>query len=458
MILFQNATLMEIDPPRVREGMDVLVEGDEIAEVGKNLRPRLAGGDAPGAGGGGSAGGQDLRIIDATGKLLFPGLVCSHHHYYSGLARGIIADLGPMPDFVSVLKQLWWRMDRAHDEESLYASSRICSLHAIRAGTTAVIDHHASPSFIAGSLTALRRGMEKTGLRGSTCYEVTDRHGEEGMLEGIEENRSFALAIDEEKKRGTWSGLSEAYIGGHAPFTLPDEGLRRIAEVTEETGRGFHVHLAEGAYDVSHSHITYGKDLVPRIDEFGLVNEKSILVHGICLSAEEVALMNERDAFLVHNCRSNMNNNVGYNQRLPEYRNLALGTDGIGGDMFEEMKVAFFKHRDAGGPMQPDGFLNALASGYRLLERSYGRKFGRIDEGYVADLVLAEYASPTPLRAENIAGHIAFGMSSNIVESVMIGGRMVMDARAFPLDTDSIYASAREEAKRLWSRMNEVEP
>lgn len=452
MILFENATLMEIDPPRVREGMDLLVEGEEIKAVGKGLRSRLS------QEGGEDSGSQVVRVIDATGKLLFPGLVCSHHHYYSGLARGIIADLGPMPDFVSVLKQLWWRMDRAHDEESLYASSLICSLDAIRAGTTAVIDHHASPSFIPGSLTALRRGMEETGLRGSTCYEVTDRHGQEGMLQGIEENRGFALAIDEEKKRGSWSGLSEAYIGGHAPFTLPDEALTRIAEVSEETGRGFHVHLAEGAYDVSHSHITYGKDLVPRLDEFGLVNEKSILVHGIYLGDAEVELINERDAFLVHNCRSNMNNNVGYNHRLPNYRNLALGTDGIGGDMFEEMKAAFFKHRDAGGPMQPDGFLAALASGYRLLERSFGGKFGRLEEGYVADLVLADYQSPTPLQAENIAGHIAFGLSSNVVESVMIGGRMVMEERKFPLDTGSIYASAREEAKRLWSRMNEIEP
>ncbi|MFW6337854.1 MAG: hypothetical protein ACOC25_02915, partial [Alkalispirochaetaceae bacterium] len=113
MILFQNATLMEIDPPRVREGMDVFVEGDEIRAVGKNLRSRLAGAGSPGAGAGGGAGSRELRIIDAGGKLLFPGLVCSHHHYYSGLARGIIAELGPMPDFVSVLKQLWWRMDRA---------------------------------------------------------------------------------------------------------------------------------------------------------------------------------------------------------------------------------------------------------------------------------------------------------------------------------------------------------
>lgn len=441
MILFKDATLLEFDPPRVREGMDVLVDGSEIHAVGANLR-----------------GVRAEREIDASGKLLFPGMVCSHHHYYSGLARGVIAELGPMPDFVSVLKQLWWRMDRAHDDETLHAASLICSLDAIRSGTTAVIDHHASPNFITGSLTAIKRGFEEAGLRGSSCYEVTDRHGEQGMLEGIEENRGFAAAIDEEKKLGSWSGLMEAHIGGHAPFTLPDAALSRLGRLAEESGRGFHVHLAEGSYDVSHSHITYGKNLVPRLDEFGLVTEKTLLAHGIYLDADEVALINRRGAFLLHNCRSNMNNNVGYNPRLPEYNNLALGTDGIGGDMFEEIKVAFFKHRDAGGPLQPGDFLAAMAGGYRILEGSFGRRFGKIESGYAADLVLGSYDAPTPLLPENIAGHIAFGLGSNIVESVMINGKMVMEDRRFPLDTDGIYAHAREQAKRLWSRMNEIEP
>lgn len=441
MILIKGATVVEFDPPRVREGMDVLVDGAEIHAVAPNLRSVKA-----------------EREIEASGKILFPGMVCSHHHYYSGLARGVIAELGPMPDFVSVLRELWWRMDRAHDVETLAASSLICSLDAIRSGTTAVVDHHASPSCITGSLNVLKEGFESAGLRGSSCYEVTDRHGEEGMLEGIEENRSFARSIDEEKRGGSWSGLMEAHIGGHAPFTLPDEALSRLGQVTEETGRGFHVHLAEGSYDVSHSHITYGKNLVPRLDEFGLVNEKSLLIHGIYLDEDEVALMNERDAFLVHNCRSNMNNNVGYNPRLPEYKNLALGTDGIGGDMFESIKVAFFKHRDAGGPMQPGDFLAAMAGGYRILERTFGKKFGRIEPGYAADLVIGSYDAPTPLLPDNIAGHIAFGLGSNIVESVMINGKMVMEERSFPLNSEEIYANAREQAKRLWSRMNEIKP
>lgn len=104
-----------------------------------------------------------------------------------------------------------------------------------------------------------------------------------------------------------------------------------------------------------------------------------------------------------------MNNHVGYNQRLATFRNLALGTDGIGSDMFEELKFAFFKHRDAGGPLWPDSFARALSNGNELLSRNFNAQFGRVEAGYKADLTISDYASPTPFIAENIAGHIAFG-------------------------------------------------
>lgn len=437
--LFRNAVLVEFDPPSVREGMDVLVEDEAIREVGNGLA------------------GED-KVVDCSGRLLFPGLVCSHHHIYSGLARGVMAEIGPTPDFVSILRNLWWRMDRAIDEPSLRSSGMICNLDAIRAGTTSVIDHHASPEFIAGSLRVIKETFEETGLRGATCYEVTDRRGTEGMVAGVEENLAFARLIDAEKQTGTWSGLTEAHIGGHAPVTLPDDALRRIADACAQSGRGFHVHLAEDRYDVSHSHATYGVDLIPRLESFGLLSEKTVLVHGVHLASDEIESFNDHDCFLVHNARSNMNNNVGYTTRLPEVKNLALGTDGIGADMFEETRTAYLRHKDAGGSWGPGDFLNALASGNRLLERIYGARFGRIEPGYKADLVVAAYQSPTPLVAENIAGHMVFGMGSGMVETVMVNGRLVMEDRKFGVDVDPIYAEAREQSRALWKRMDAIRP
>lgn len=452
MILITNATAVEFDPPRVRHDVEILIDGREIVAVSEGGRALTEA--TPGA----SGAGAEYTVIDAAGALVYPGLVCSHHHIYSGLARGIIAEIGPTPDFASILRNLWWRLDQAANEESMYASGLVCSLDAIRAGTTALIDHHASPRFIRGSLATLKRAFEYVGIRGATCYEVTDRHGREGMLAGVEENAAFARALDAEQAAGTHRGLVQSHIGGHAPFTLPEEGLEALAEVVKATGRGFHVHVAEDRYDASFSHATYGEDLIARLDRHGLVNERTMIAHGIFLHPHEIDLVNERDAFLLHNCRSNMNNGVGYNHHLAEYTNLALGTDGIGGDMLAEFKHAYFKHRDDNGPMGPDGYLRALAAGNRILERTFGGRFGRLEPGYAADVVINDYDPPTPLVAHNLAGHLAFGLDASGTRTVIVGGDVVYRDGAFPFDTASILADARVQATALWERMNAIAP
>ena len=439
MIWIKNATAMEFQPPSVREGVDILIDRGEIRGVGTNL---------PGA-------KEAEKVIDGTGKLVYPGIVCSHNHYYSGLARGIMASIKPSPDFVSILQNLWWRLDRAIDGEILKYSGLICCLEAIKCGSTAVIDHHASPSCIEGSLAILRRAFIETGLRGMTCYETTDRNG--GMEEveaGVAENLAFAKLIDEKKDAEPY--LVEAHIGAHAPFTLPQEGMNLLGEALSRSGRGIHIHVAEDKYDQVNSHAQYRRDIGARLEDFGLLGKKAVLIHGIYLSGDDVNRINRHDAFLVHNPRSNMNNNVGYREDLSAFKNLALGTDGIGADMFEEFKFAFFKQRDAGGSLWPDSFLRFLHNGNELLSRNFGAPFGLLKEGHKADLVIADYSSPTPLVAENIAGHMAFGMGSKDVRTVIIDGRVVYENRIFPFDTDEIYRGAREAALRLWKNMDKI--
>ncbi|PIE04221.1 MAG: hypothetical protein CSA76_05300 [Spirochaetales bacterium] len=184
------------------------------------------------------------------------------------------------------------------------------------------------------------------------------------------------------------------------------------------------------------------------------------LVHGVFLSEEEVDILNERDSFLTHNARSNMNNGVGYNGLLPRLKNLAFGTDGIGADMYSEVQAGYFKHKDEQGPWWPGDFLRALQAGNRILERSFGKPFGRLEEGYTADVVVARYAPPTPLVPENIAGHFIFGMNAGITETVIVDGRVVYRNGQFPdeIDEEAIAAGAREEAAKIWKRMESLAP
>ncbi|VBB06679.1 metal-dependent hydrolase [Lucifera butyrica] len=441
MLVLKNATLVEFQPPAVQTGMDIVIDGTEILAVGAGIAGSYRNG----------------RTVDLAGKLVMPGLVCSHNHFYSGLARGIMANIKPSPDFISVLENLWWRLDRAIDEEILYYSGMVCSLEAIRCGTTAVIDHHASPNFIKGSLATLKKAFEEVGLRGITCYETTDRNG--GMQEvedGVAENVDFAHLCEADKHKSNGGYLVEAMIGAHAPVTVPDGALALLAEAVRETGRGLHIHVAEDRYDVSYSHHHYKKDLIVRLTDFGLVNDKAVLAHGVYLPGEDVELINRHDAYLVHNARSNMNNHVGYNHKIPLYKHFALGTDGMGSDMLEEFKFAYFKHKDEGGPLWPDSFLKFLANGNDLLARYFDARFGRIAPGYKADLTVLAYDAPTPLVADNIGGHIAFGLDSRDVETVIVNGRIILENRQFVLAVESIYKQARKAAKRLWGNMDRL--
>ncbi len=438
MIVIENVRLLHFHPAAVGEPLDIAVDGPRIVAVGPNLAARYP---------------QAERY--APGGYVSPGLVCSHNHFYSALARGLMVAVAPAKDFAQQLKHLWWRLDRALDEDIVRASGLAGAMDAAMLGVTSVVDHHASPEFIDGSLDVLREGFDQVGIRGILCYETTDRNGREGARAGVRENERFARKVQAERAAGQDQRV-EAAIGAHAPFTVDDETLGALAQVCKSTGRGLHIHVAEDKFDAVDSRYRFDKDICVRLDDAGVLGPTTILGHGLFLTASERELVNARDAFIAHNARSNMNNNVGYNEMIGGYRNAVLGTDGIGSDMLEEANFAFFKHRDAGGALWMDSFLGMLQNGNRLLERYFpGQKFGRIEAGYAADLAFWDYDPPTPLVDGNVAGHAAFGMSSRLVRSTMAAGRFIVKDRKPLFDAPGIAARGRSETRRLWQRMEE---
>lgn len=439
MIVIESVRLLHFHPGEVSAPQDIAIDGDTIVAVGTGLAAQHPGAE---------------RL--SPGGYVSPGLVCAHNHFYSALARGLMVAIQPSRDFAQQLRNLWWRLDRALDAGIVRASGLAGAADAALAGVTTVVDHHASPEFIDGSLDVLREGFDTVGLRGVLCYETTDRNGPAGARAGVRENERFARRIDADR-RGAAAGDGprvEAAIGAHAPFTLGDETLAALAAACRTTGRGLHIHVAEDKYDAVDSRHRFGKDICVRLDDAGLLGPRTILGHGLFLTEGEIELVNARDAFLAHNARSNMNNCVGYNDRLGLYRNAVLGTDGIGSDMLEEANFAFFKHKDAGGTRWMDAYLEYLQNGNRLLERYFpGRRFGRVEAGYAADLTFWDYDPPTPLEGGNVAGHAAFGLSSRLVASTMVAGTFVVRNRQPLFDAAAIAARGRAETHRLWQRM-----
>ena len=429
-MLLQDATVATLDPPRV-ERASLRIEGERILERGPALAP---------------AEGEE--VLDLEGALVLPGFVNAHTHLYSALARGMPGPGEPPRTFVEILEKVWWRLDRALDEESVYLSGLVGSMEAARSGTTVLFDHHASPSFIEGSLATLRRAVEEVGLRSVLCYETTDRNGLEGRDAGIAENRAFLAAGR--------SALTLGLVGAHASFTLSDESLERLLATIRETNSSLHVHVAEDSADVEDSRRRCGAGVVERLRRHGLLVPRTLLVHGVHLFEPELLEAQAAGAWAIHCPRSNMNNGVGY-APTAAFKRAALGTDGLDSDMLAEARVAFLKLRDAGRDDALAAAFAMLVGGQRLADALFGLPLGRLDAGAPADLVVLDYRPPTPLTEENLAGHLLFGLDRSHVRSTMVAGRLVLrDRELTTVDEAAVLARARVAADRLWKRMREL--
>ena len=398
----------------------------------------------------GTATGGGTRL-DCSGCVIVPGNVCAHTHLYSALARGMPYELAPPANFVQILQRIWWRLDRALDEESIRASALVGGLEALLCGTTTVVDHHASPNAVDGSLDIVATALEELGIRSVLCYETSDRDGAEIAAAGVRENERFLM-----RRRS----LARGMVGAHASFTLSPETLDACVDVCERTGAGLHIHVAEDACDQRDSVERFGIRVVPRLQKAGVLHEGALLAHCIHLDETEAASLQESGASVAHNPTSNMNNSVGHAAAAALGDRIALGTDGIGADMFAEAKAAYFRARDDDVSF-PIGWPTArLAEGARFVGRLFGESsLGRIEPGAPADLVVLDAPVPTPMTAENLAGHWMFGFASRAVRDVVVGGELVVrERRLVKVDQDELAAEATEVARRLWERYASIGP
>ena len=386
---------------------------------------------------------------DCGGTLLLPGNVCAHTHLYSALARGMPYDLAPPVDFLQVLQRIWWRLDRALDLELVRLSALRGGLDALLAGTTTVVDHHASPNAIDGSLDVIADALAELGLRSALCYEVSDRDGPERSSAGVEENRRFLSTTPSRP-------LARGLVGAHASFTMSDATLAACADLARSAGAGVHIHVAEDVVDEQDSLDRSGLRVVERLRDAGLVTDAAVLAHCVHLDDLEREIVTAARATVVHNARSNMNNRVGH-ARVGDGR-IALGTDGIGGDMFTESQVAYFRAKEAGAAVAPSWPLDRLAEGSRLAGRLFAEPFlGTIRPGAPADITVLDYPAPVPLDAANLGGHWVFGLSVRQVRDVLVAGDLVVaDRRSTRVDEAKVAAESAQAVERLWARLAEL--
>lgn len=390
-----------------------------------------------------SSGGKDT--LNADGRVVTIPLINFHDHFYSRLAKGLLIK-GKMDSFKNILKNLWWKLDFILDEEMIKASAQMAVLESIRQGITYIFDHHSSPQSSAGSLEIIANVMKEIDLRGVLCFEATNRNGSELAAEGIKENKDFVEKNSDDIK---------SLLGLHASFTLSDESLSTASEILKKYNLGIHIHLCEDKVDKEESMKNYGASPIERLRKFHLLNNKSILSHGIHLSEKDYETICEFGCAIAYNPDSNLNNAVGLARlkNIPVEIQILTGTDGMHSNPAKSLKQLFLLSRHCG---------MSFDESFALVKRIYFDQFNFIKKYFQdfsslniddrADLILWDYIPPTPISKDNFLGHYVYGIVERPVHSVLQNGKLLMKEFQLQFDDSNYNKNIVEQGHRLYNK------
>ena len=452
MLITHGLLIAMTEPNQVIEDGAVLVRDGVIADLGTtaDLIARYGSAETD------VVDCRDTQYAIRNTKCILPANICAHTHFYGAFARGMAIPGEPATNFVEILQKLWWRLDLALDLEAVKYSALVCLIDAIKHGTTTLIDHHASPNAIDGSLDVIAEAIDQAGLRAALCYEVTDRNGLDGAWAGIEENARFARQAAKRKAHNV-----KAAVGIHASFTVSNPTLEACVSESAEAGVPLHLHVAEDQADQDDALAKHRMRVVERLHAHGALTERTLCAHCIHVSDHEIELLAQTGAKAIHQPRSNMNNGVGVapvQTMLDAGVCVGLGNDGFSNDAFAEMKVADMIHklgqRDPRAMGADKVTRLTYANNARIAQLFWPEVTGALEVGAPADLILMDYRPFTPLTEGNAPWHMLFGMTGGMITDTMCGGRWLMrNRRLLTLDEAEVNAKAVQAAQHVWRKL-----
>jgi putative selenium metabolism protein SsnA len=381
---------------------------------------------------------SDIEVIDCTGKLVIRSFAVGHHHAYSALSRGMGPPKKTPANFYEILQYVWWTLDKCLDMEMIEYSALVTAMACAKAGSTFVIDHHASPFAISGSLKTIAGAFDRVGVSHLLCYEISDRDGNKISREGIDETESYLR-----KHQGL--------VGLHASFTIGNDTLSQAVELMNHFNSGIHIHAAEDLYDQDFCLRKYGKRVIERLHESGMMNSsKTILGHCLHIDDNEKDIIRNSPCWVVQNSESNMNNNVGFFNGEHLGPKIMLGTDGMHSDMLRSAKAAFFAGQGSENLTYRQAY-QRLRNVNRYIAEN---KFPGDGEN---NLIVLDYDTPTEINQNNFFGHFIFGINSNHVRDVISNGKLIVKNRQIlAVNESEILEASKECATRLWGKMQKT--
>ncbi|NGO66015.1 amidohydrolase [Rhizobium daejeonense] len=431
-LIIKNGMVLTLDEAGTyHETASVIIDDDRITAIVPEGQPV-------------EEGSAD-EVIDATDKIVMPGLIDLHYH--TAIGKGF-NDHMPLWEY---LDECWYPLIRALDPEAAYWAALASYTESVKSGATTVNDMYRQ-------LDALAQAAEDIGIRAVLSNDVALK---EHDLDSLQDNYDAY-----QRNHGKANGRVEVRVGIEwLPLASPDL-LREARAMANDLKCGVHVHLNESKTEVDFCLEKFGRRPTELAYDTGLLGPDTIAAHCVWLSDREIEMMAETGTHISHNPNSNAKLGNGI-ARVPEMLaagiNVGLGHDAVecnnSADMFEVMKYASLLQRasrvDASLMQAKDVLRMATNNGARAL----GHQTGQLSVGRKADIILVETNSAifTPLlrdTAVHMTSHLVFASNGSVVDTSIIDGKVVMRGRELTLvDEKKIVREANAAFRRIKDKM-----
>ena len=452
-ILIKNVTYLSPDYTDWTDG-DILIKDGRISKIG-SIDAGLAG---------------SCEIIEGKGKIAIPGFINAHAHSYTGYLKGSIDNI---PLDIYMLYAIAGGSFRTPRE--IYISTMVEAMQMLRHGTTSVTDHFSQrPSLSAEGIDAAAQAFNDIGMRANIATMFADlsffdtipmlpgelpaelRGKPSGKPQSAEE---YALVVEDAfKKYNEQGGNVRIILGTDGPQRCSKKLLTITRDLEEKYKMGWQTHILEAKTQAIISRQLYGKGLIEYMDEMGLINERTSLVHFVWVSDDEIDIVRKRGANVVHCPSSNLHLGSGVTPAdlfLRSGINVALGSDGGNcghTGMLERIRLTALLHKAS----QPDyeqwiSAEDALRMNYEGGSRVMMRDtLGKISVGSDGDLILINTGNILWQPANNLTRQLVFAENGSNIDTVLVGGEKVFsEGRYTSVNETDIISEAKEIAARL---------
>jgi len=452
-LFIKNALVMTCEPDvisgRIIEDGAVAVDGGLITEIGTTaeLEPVY---------------GTSKKVIDARGKIVFPGFIITHTHMPYVMGHNQPVDVSQLRSFWDMLQKMGWEwLEDLITRDGIYASTRYAAAKMLKSGTTTVCDLVEAPNDLEGALEASSAAIEEIGIRAQLGYEVTERVPGKSILEvqdrgmaerGFEEN----IRLLEKYPKGSDS-LIVPRLGVHTAYTNSPETLKKARAVADDYGCGIQIHIAEipRAFLIE----KYGKSAPMLLEEAGLLDQDVVAAHCIDINDEDLNILARNGVNVAH---TPMTNSLGGNgvARVPDMMEAGINVT-IGHDCFFSLDTAEYirytylihKAHNANPALMPPFVPLDFALGNAAAALGMKKSIGSLASGKKADILIIKPDCPTPVIPSSVMSYFTMTFLGKDVETVIVDGKAVVeDFRLKTGDEEDIMQACVKESALLWER------